>query len=123
MTIIAKGTELTGSLSIEGNIRIDGTVHGDVTATDGVEVGKTGLVSGTTINAKTAVVHGRVEGHLIAPQHITLGGKATLLGDLKTGCLVIEEGAVFHGTSSMMDGKGVKGAKATETPTAASNSK
>lgn len=108
MTIIAKGTELSGSLSIEGNIRIDGTVRGDITATDGVEVGKTGLVVGTTINAKTAVIHGRVEGHLISPQHITLGSKATLLGDLKTGSLVIEEGAVFHGSSSMMDGKDSK---------------
>ena len=108
MTIIAKGTELSGSLSIEGNIRIDGTVRGDITATDGVEVGKTGFVVGTTINAKTAVIHGRVEGHLISPQHITLGSKATLLGDLKTGSLVIEEGAVFHGSSSMMDGKDSK---------------
>ncbi len=108
MTIIAKGSVFTGSFSSEGNVRIDGTVRGDITTTDSVEVGKTGMVVGSTINAKTAVVHGRVEGQLIAPQHITLGGKATLVGDLKTGSLVIEEGAVFHGTSSMMDGKEAK---------------
>ena len=108
MTIIAKGSVFTGSFSSEGNIRIDGTVRGDIATTDSVEVGKTGLVVGSTITAKTAVVHGRVEGQLIAPQHITLGGKATLVGDLKTGSLVIEEGAVFHGASSMMDGKEAK---------------
>jgi len=108
VTIIAKGSVFTGSFSSEGNVRIDGTVRGDITTTDSVEVGKTGMVVGSTINAKTAVVHGRVEGQLIAPQHITLGGKATLVGDLKTGSLVIEEGAVFHGTSSMMDGKEAK---------------
>ena len=103
MTIIAKGTEMNGSLTVDGNIRIDGMVRGDITATDSVEVGKTGVVVGTTIQSKSALVHGRVEGHLVAPQHVTLGSKATLLGDLQTRSLVIEEGAVFHGTSTMME--------------------
>lgn len=108
MTIIAKGTELSGSLSVDGNIRIDGTVRGDITSTDSVEVGKTGMVMGATIQSKIAVIHGRVEGHIVAPQHITLGSKATLLGDLKTGSLVIEEGAVFHGNSTMMESESGK---------------
>ncbi|MEE2708194.1 MAG: polymer-forming cytoskeletal protein [Gemmatimonadota bacterium] len=115
MTIIAKGSVFTGSFSSEGNVRIDGTIRGDVTTTDSLEVGKTGLVVGSTINAKTVVVHGRVEGHLIAPQHITLGGKATLVGDLKTGSLIIEEGAVFHGTASMMDSDHVKNVEIKQT--------
>ena len=108
MTIIAKGTEMNGSLTVDGYIRIDGMVRGDITATDSVEVGKTGVVLGTTIQSKSALVHGRVEGHLVAPQHVTLGSKATLLGDLQTSSLVIEEGAVFHGTSTMMEGKNGK---------------
>lgn len=103
MTIIAKGTEVIGSITVEGNIRVDGTIRGDVRATEGVEVGKTGLIVGSTVQSKTAIVHGRVEAHLIAPQHATIGGKAVLLGDLRTGSLVVEEGAVFHGMSSMMD--------------------
>lgn len=109
MTIIAKGTEVSGALIIDGNIRIDGVIRGDITATDGVEVGKTGVVVGTTIQSKTAIIYGRVEGHLIAPQHITLGGKAKLLGDIKTGNLVIEEGAIFHGNSTMMKEEQPKG--------------
>lgn len=108
MTIIAKGTEVNGSIHVEGNLRIDGTVHGDVTATEGVEVGKTGLVAGTTIQSKTAVIHGRVDGQLVAPQHITLGAKATFIGDLETRSLVVEEGAIFHGASKMMEDKGEK---------------
>jgi cytoskeletal protein CcmA (bactofilin family) len=109
VTIIAKGTEVSGAITIDGNIRIDGVVRGDITATDGVEVGKTGLVVGTTIQSKTAIIHGQVEGHLIAPQHITLGGKAKLLGEIKTGNLVIEEGAIFHGNSTMMNEEKPKG--------------
>lgn len=118
MTIIAKGTELIGSLSVEGNIRIDGTVRGDVTASDSVEVGKTGAVVGTTIRSKSAVIHGSVEGHLVAPQHITLGAKATLLGDLQTRSLIIEEGAVFHGNSTMVDEKSAKDVSSIKTEAA-----
>jgi len=104
VTIIDKGAEIIGSITVEGNIRIDGTIRGDVKATDGVEVGKTGVIVGSTVQSKTAIVHGRVEAHLIAPQHATIGGKAVLLGDLRTGSLVVEEGAVFHGMSSMVEG-------------------
>ena len=103
MTIIAKGAEMNGSMDIEGNVRVDGTVHGDVRATEGVEVGKTGRIVGSTIESKTAVIHGYVESHLIVSQHCLLGGKSTLVGDLKTKTLVIEEGAVFHGNSAMAD--------------------
>ena len=103
MTIIAKGTELNGSVDVEGNIRVDGTVNGDVKATDGVEVGKSGRIIGSTIESKTAIIHGYVESQLIVSQHVLLGGKSTLVGDLKTKSLVIEEGAVFHGNSSMSE--------------------
>lgn len=103
MTIIAKGAEVNGSMDVEGNVRVDGTVHGDVRATEGVEVGKTGRIVGSSIESKTAVIHGYVESHLIVSQHILLGGKSTLVGDLNTKTLVIEEGAVFHGNSAMMD--------------------
>jgi cytoskeletal protein CcmA (bactofilin family) len=103
MTIIAKGTEVNGGMDIEGNIRIDGTVNGDLKATDGVEVGKTGRIVGSTIDAKTAVIHGYVEGQLNVSNHVLLGSKSTLIGDLKTRSLVIEEGAVFQGNSAMSD--------------------
>lgn len=103
MTIIAKGATVNGSMDVEGNVRVDGTVHGDVKATEGVEVGKTGRIVGSAIESKTAVIHGYVESYLVVSQHILLGGKSTLVGDLKTNTLVIEEGAVFHGNSAMAD--------------------
>lgn len=106
MTIIAKGAEVNGSMDVEGNIRVDGTVNGDVKATDSVEVGKSGRIVGTFIESKNAVVHGYVESRLIVSQQVLLGGKSTLVGDLKTKSLVIEEGAVFHGNSSMSEDHG-----------------
>ena len=107
MTIIAKGTEVSGTLKIEGNIRIDGTVHGNVIATQGLEVGKSGRIIGESIDSKTAVIHGYVEGLLKVAERVVLGSKAALVGDLKTKSLVIEEGAVFHGNSAVSETKPV----------------
>lgn len=107
MTIIAKGTEVNGSVDVEGNIRVDGTVNGDVKATDGVEVGKSGRIVGSAIESKTAIVNGYVESNLTVSQHVLLGSKSTFVGDLKTKSLVIEEGAVFHGNSAMSDSDAV----------------
>ena len=107
MTIIAKGTEVNGSVDVEGNIRVDGTVNGDVKATDGVEVGKSGRIVGSSIESKTAIINGYVESHLTVSQHVLLGSKSTFVGDLKTKSLVIEEGAVFHGNSAMSDNDAV----------------
>lgn len=105
-TIIASGTEVNGSMTVNGSIRIEGVVRGNVTATESLEVGETGrIVDATAIQAKSAVIHGRVEGNLLAPQHVTLGGKATLIGDLRTGSLVVEEGAIFQGLSAMLEGE------------------
>ena len=109
MTIIAKGTEVNGSVDVEGNIRVDGTVNGDVKATDGVEVGKSGRIVGSSIESKTAIINGYVESNLTVSQHVLLGSKSTFVGDLKTKSLVIEEGAVFHGNSAMSDKDAVSG--------------
>lgn len=104
MTIIAKGTEINGPMTVEGSIRIEGIVRGNVIVTESLEVGKTGLIVGaTTVQAKSAIIYGRVEGNLTAPQHVTLGGKATLIGDMRTGLLVVEEGAIFQGSSNMLE--------------------
>lgn len=108
MTIIAKGTEVNGSVDVEGNIRVDGTVNGDVKATEGVEIGKSGRIVGSTIESKTAIINGYVESNLTVSQHVLLGSKSTFVGDLKTKSLVIEEGAVFHGNSAMSDNEAVQ---------------
>ncbi len=107
MTIIAQGTELNGSVDVEGSIRVDGTVNGDVKATECIEVGKSGRVVGSAIESKTAIINGYVEGRLTVSSQVHLGSKSTFLSDLKTKSLVIEEGAVFHGNAAMSEKEAV----------------
>jgi len=98
-TIIGKGT------NIEGATRIDGTVNGKLIANDTVTIGPTGVVK-AEIRARSIVVGGRVEGNLIASEKVELQTKSELIGDITSKSLLVEHGAIFHGSSKMKDGGG-----------------
>jgi cytoskeletal protein CcmA (bactofilin family) len=102
-TIIGKGTNIEGTVNIEGATRIDGNVTGKLISNDVVTVGATGLVK-AEIRAKTIIVGGKVEGNLFASEKVELQAKSELLGDITSKSLLVEHGAMFHGNSKMKDG-------------------
>ena len=99
-TIIGRGTTIEGSVKVEGATRIDGTVKGKLESNDVVTIGPDGLMQ-AEVKAKSIIVGGRVEGNLEATEKIELQSKAELHGDLISKSLLIEHGAIFHGTSNM----------------------
>ena len=102
-TIIGKGTNIEGTVNIEGATRIDGNLTGKLISNDVVTVGATGLVK-AEIRAKTIIVGGHVEGNLFASEKVELQAKCELMGDITSKSLLVEHGAVFHGSSKMKDG-------------------
>ena len=96
-TIIGKGTVLIGTLKVEQSVRVDGKIKGEVKATDTLVVGKSGELTDAKVNVKNAVVGGKIFGTIEASNRVVLENQATLLGDIKTRLLVIEEGATFSG--------------------------
>jgi len=102
-TIIGKGTNIEGTVNIEGATRIDGNINGKLVSNDVVTVGATGIVK-AEIKAKTIIVGGRVEGNLIASEKVELQAKSELIGDITSKSLLIEHGAIFQGSSKMKEG-------------------
>jgi|WetSurMetagenome_2_1015567.scaffolds.fasta_scaffold190402_2 cytoskeletal protein CcmA (bactofilin family) len=100
LSIIGAGTIVNGSIKSEGSIRIDGKIVGNVATVSDAAVGITGIVEGT-VDARNITIAGKVLGTLNAAQKLVLEGKSVLKGDLRTARLVIDEGAVFDGKSSM----------------------
>lgn len=100
VTIISAGVSVEGKLNSNGNVRIDGEVKGDITATGNVTVGENGEVNGE-IKASVVTVGGKVLGTVHAKEKLVLESKAVSKGDLITKILVIEAGAKFEGNSSM----------------------
>ncbi len=99
-TIISDGTEVRGTITTKGLLRVDGLIDGGVSQADGVIVGETGKVKGD-IKAKSVVVGGRVTGNISAATLIELHGKAQVYGDLRAPSLSIAQGVVFEGNCTM----------------------
>ncbi|HJZ40909.1 MAG TPA: polymer-forming cytoskeletal protein [Bacteroidales bacterium] len=97
---IGVGTEITGDVATNGDIRFDGVLNGNLKTKGKVVVGETGAVNGE-INCKNSVVEGKVEGKIVVAELLTLKATSSLTGDIVTRRLAIEPGAKFSGNCSM----------------------
>jgi cytoskeletal protein CcmA (bactofilin family) len=61
ITVIADGTKVDGSVSVGGDLRVDGAVEGPLLAAAACEIAPQGVVSVETARAETLVVHGRLQ--------------------------------------------------------------
>ncbi|MHB2153261.1 bactofilin family protein [Calditrichota bacterium GD2] len=105
LNFIGKGTVINGEIATESSLRIDGTVKGKIICKNTLTVGETGRVEGE-IQANNAIIGGKIEGKVNVSQKLVLESKSSLIGELKASKLIIDEGAVFQGTSDM--GAGTK---------------
>ena len=104
MNLIGKGTYVEGQIVTEGNLRVDGKVKGKVITKNKLHIGPSGEIDGE-IRAKDAVVCGKVKGTVKIENKLELEAQSQLVGDLNAKILVIDEGAIFHGNSTMGDNK------------------
>ena len=97
---IGKGTFLEGNIETYGNIRIEGRIRGDVKSKSKVALGNSSHIEGN-ITAQNADIEGEVKGKLDVAETLVLKATAVVYGDINTGKLVVEPGAVFNGTCKM----------------------
>ncbi len=100
ITLLAKGVVLKGEIHVEGTVRIDGRLDGDIQTKGHVIIGEDGLVQGT-ITAGTVISSGRIKAKVMADERVQLMKTATLIGEVLTPVLIIEEGAKIQGVMDM----------------------
>lgn len=99
-TIIATGTEIKGDISSKGDIRVDGTLAGNITTTGKIIIGPGGHVKGD-IEAATADVLGRITGNIKVAELLFLKGSCEINGNIYTGQLQVDATASFNGECHM----------------------
>lgn len=99
-TLIAEGTVVSGSISGEGAIHVEGTVDGKIDMTGSVLITATGKVKGP-IEASVIQVAGRVEGSIKAHSHLCLKNTGRIDGDVNTTSFVIDDGGILNGRATM----------------------
>ncbi|MGQ9798614.1 MAG: bactofilin family protein [Ignavibacterium sp.] len=102
VTIISSGVVIEGKVNSNGNIRVDGTIKGDIIAQGNLTIGESGNIQGQIVG-DIVTIGGKVEGSVSAKDKLVLESKSVLKGDITTKILVVEAGAVFEGRSSMSE--------------------
>jgi cytoskeletal protein CcmA (bactofilin family) len=97
---ILAGTTLNGDINCDGNIRIDGTMSGNLVAKGKVVIGPNGVLDGE-LNCQNADISGVVKGKITVLEHLALKESAKCNGDISTSKLSIEPGANFSGACTM----------------------
>jgi len=98
--IIGQGTSLNGNLKTSGNVRLEGSVIGDISSSSKVACGETSFVDGN-LNAENAELAGKVSGKVTVKELLILKSTAKIQGDISTNNLIIESGANFNGACKM----------------------
>ena len=102
INLISNGTEITGDIKSNGDIRIDGSLTGNLSTKGKVVIGPTGKVNGE-VYCKNSEVSGAVEGKISVGQLLNLKASSKIIGEIITFKLSIEPGAKFSGNCKMSE--------------------
>jgi cytoskeletal protein CcmA (bactofilin family) len=94
---LGKSVIIKGEVSGSEDLYLDGQVEGAIDLKGNrLTLGPNGRVK-ANINARSAVIHGKLEGNITASDRVDLKQSAIVTGDIVTQRISIDEGAFFKG--------------------------
>ena len=100
IVVLGLRDSLIGTLSVDGDVRIEGRLEGEVSATGEVSVHSTGTAR-AQIAAHDIVIDGTVDGSAVAQHRVSIGETAIITGEVRSARLRVDEGASVNATISM----------------------
>nr|MBI1230870.1 hypothetical protein [Cytophagales bacterium] len=96
-TFFAETFRMLGNISAENDIRIEGVIHGNVSTSKKIVVGKTGRIIG---NVKASDLHvlGEIIGEIHIRDLVRIGSSAIVEGCIVSRNIQIEPGALVEAT-------------------------
>jgi cytoskeletal protein CcmA (bactofilin family) len=98
--LLDKGCSFEGKLTFDGTVQINGNFQGEVYSDGTLIVGNDAHIEGGVF-VDTLVIYGSVQGTIDAKSRVELHVPATVVSDIKTRTLSVEEGVVFQGKCQM----------------------
>ncbi len=100
--VIGKSVVIKGEISSSEDLYVDGEVRGAIELRDhSLTVGPNGKVD-ANVTAREIVVQGTLNGNVHAADRIEIRKTGSLLGDLTTARIIIEDGAYFKGSIDIL---------------------
>jgi cytoskeletal protein CcmA (bactofilin family) len=95
--VIGQGMIIKGSLHSENDVFLDGEIEGDLDVKNyRLMIGPHGKVV-ANVKAREVDIHGIVTGNVESTERTSIRATGQLTGDVRTGGIVIESGAMFKG--------------------------
>ena len=96
-SVVSAGLRVKGEISGNEDLLVNGSVEGPIRLEEKMlTVGPMGKLVANVL-AREVIVFGEVKGNLVARDRIQIKKEGSVVGDLTTGRLVIEDGASFKG--------------------------
>lgn len=100
MVMLGPNDRLIGELHIEGNLRVSGTLEGQIEATGDIEVAEAAKVK-ASVAGREVNVSGQVSGPVVASKKLVIGKSGSITGDVRVPRLVMADGASLSGNVQM----------------------
>ena len=95
-TIIGKGSAISGDLKVNGFIRIDGDIDGNLETDGNVIVGENARIRGD-LTAKSVIIGGIIKGNIRANESVKILAEAAVIGDVISRRVQVDGSAIIHG--------------------------
>jgi len=99
-TLISAGTTLKGDISSNADLRIDGTIVGNINSSAKIVIGTSGVVEGDIFGNNADIV-GKISGNIRVKELLQLRGDCLVNGNIYAGKLQVEPTATFNGQCHM----------------------
>ncbi|MGG0814919.1 polymer-forming cytoskeletal protein [Paenibacillus alvei] len=99
-TLIGQATTVEGKLVCETDLRIEGTITGDVHCSQNVIIGESGKAY-SNIHASSLIIAGLMQGDVSVTETVIIESSGRLEGNILCRSFIIKEGGTFNGNSQM----------------------
>jgi cytoskeletal protein CcmA (bactofilin family) len=104
ISLISANTKIVGEVHSDSDIRIDGTIEGNIHSKAKVVLGTSAQLKGNIV-CQNADISCTTSGNIYVENLLKLNSTANIKGDIYTKKLVVESGAIFIGRCEMGDQK------------------
>ena len=95
-TIIGNGSAISGNIKVNGFVRIDGDLNGNLETDGNILIGENARIKGN-ITAKAAIIGGIILGNINVSESVVLLSDSAVIGDILSHKVQIDDKAIFHG--------------------------
>ena len=103
LTVFGPETEFDGVLEFSDDLIITGKFNGRIKSTGNLEIAKDAICTVEKMSARSIVISGSVTGDVEGSERVEICSGGSVIGDISTARIRIENNVNFEGQISMID--------------------